>query len=608
MNILFPHKNVRKIQDDFIKDIVYCLENKKHLLAHAPTGLGKSAAILSTTIPFAIKNNLNVFFLTSRHTQHRIAIETIKKIKEKHNPDVKVVDLIGKKHMCLQNVETLTSQQFTEYCRDLVENKNCVYYNRLTNENKHSFETRNLLSSTKDKVLDVEEIISESRKCQLCPYEISLMKAKQANIMIMDYYHIFSPSISSSFLKKTEKNLAESIIIVDEAHNLPNRMREHLSAKITLNILERALKEAENLEIREFIEEIKKRLLTLSESMEEDEKLIKKENFLFDNYEEIIDKLEKIADVIREEKKRSYIGSVSQFLQVWQGRDEGFARILSKEIIDNKMHISLYYRCLDPSLLSKEVIDSAYCVICMSGTLTPLEMYSDLLGFKNPVMKTYQNPFPQKNRLNLLIPKTSTKFTKRSMGMYQEIARECASIVNLVPGNSIVFFPSYQLKEAVNVYFGSLCNKTTFYESKGISKQDKDELLDNFKREKNNGSVLLAVIGGNFSEGIDLPGDLLKAVIIVGLPLSKPDLETKELINYMDNKYSKGWDYAYIFPAMQKTIQAAGRCIRTENDKGVIVFLDERYAWNNYFKCFPPDFNINVTMLPLKRIEEFFSN
>ena len=608
MNVLFPHDSIRKIQDDFVNDLVDALKNKKHILAHAPTGIGKTSAVLSTTVPFAVKNNLTVFFLTSRHTQHKIAVETIRKIKEKYNPEIRVVDLIGKKHMCLQNVETLTSSQFTEYCRELVENNNCVYYNNLGKGNKLSFEARDLINSTKNKILDVNEIIEASKKCKLCPYEVNLLKAKEANVIIMDYYHIFSHSISSAFFKKTEKTLSESIIIVDEAHNLPGRMREHLSSKLTLNVLERAIKEAENYpETRKNLELIRKRLESLSNELTEGERLVKKLEFDFENLDDILTLLEKTADSVRDIKKRSYIGSVSQFLEVWRGRDEGFARILSKTKIDNKLIVTLSYLCLDPSLLSTEVIDSAYCVICMSGTLTPLEMYSDLLGFKNPTMKIYENPFPSSNRLNLIIPRTSTKFTKRSMGMYQDIARECSSIVNTVPGNSIIFFPSYQLKEAIKVFFNNLCSKTTFEESKGIFKIEKEELLENFKKSKDKGAVLLAVIGGSFSEGIDLPGDLLKAVIVVGLPLGKPDLESTELINYFDSKYSKGWDYAYIFPAMQKTMQAAGRCIRTEKDKGIIVFLDERYSWNNYFKCFPPDYNINVTMLPLKRIGEFFN-
>jgi DNA excision repair protein ERCC-2 len=606
MKVLFPHENYRKIQKDFIEDILTALKEKKHLLAHAPTGLGKSAASLATTLPYALENGLTIFFLTSRHTQHKIAIDTLKKIKEKHNVKIQVTDLIGKKHMCLvPGTDKLTSQQFTEYCKEAVENKTCQFYNKLKNGNKLSFETKTLLAKTEKQVLEVDELIEESRKSEVCPYEISILKAKNSNVIIMDYYHIFSPAISAAFLKKTEKILEESIIIVDEAHNLPLRMRDHLSAKLTMTMIERAITEANHYdEAKSYLEQIKQKLLKLAEIRTE-EKIIKKKEFVFEDQDKILIELEKIADIVKDIKKNSYIDSVVQFLEMWQGEDEGFARILRKGQYENKNYISITYRCLDPSLLSTDVIDSAHSIICMSGTLTPIKMYSEILGFKNPMLRTYENPFPKKNRLSLLIPKTSTKFTKRSMGMYQDIARECAGIVNTINGNCMIFFPSYQLRDSVNTFFQNLCQKTTYLEHKGISKNEKDELLENFKADKKTGSVLLAVMGGNFSEGIDLPGDLLKGVVVVGLALSKPDLETQELINYFDRKYSKGWDYAYIFPAMQKTIQAAGRCIRSETDKGVVVFLDERYAWNNYFKCFPPDFNIHTTLLPLKRIKEF---
>ena len=123
---------------------------------------------------------------------------------------------------------------------------------------------------------------------------------------------------------------------------------------------------------------------------------------------------------------------------------------------------------------------------------------------------------------------------------------------------------------------------------------------------KNVGAVLLAVAGGSFSEGIDLPGDLLKGVIIVGLPLAKPDLETQELINYYDKRFSKGWDYGYTAPALIKTLQSAGRCIRSETDRGIVVFMDERYVWQNYKKCFSSDLNIIIEKDPIKKIEEFF--
>ena len=150
--------------------------------------------------------------------------------------------------------------------------------------------------------------------------------------------------------------------------------------------------------------------------------------------------------------------------------------------------------------------------------------------------------------------------------------------------------------------------KSIFTEAQGMLKEEKEEMLKKFKSHKKQGAVMLAVSGANFSEGIDLPGDELRAVIIVGLPLSRPDLETKSLIGYYDERFGRGWDYGYIFPAMIKVVQGAGRCIRSETDKGVIIFLDERYSMSNYFRCFPKDYNVKTTKLPEEHIKKFFEN
>jgi DNA excision repair protein ERCC-2 len=242
----------------------------------------------------------------------------------------------------------------------------------------------------------------------------------------------------------------------------------------------------------------------------------------------------------------------------------------------------------------------------MSGTLTPTSMHKDILGFNDAEEKEYKSPFPKKNKLSLIIPQTTTKFTKRSEQQYERIAEIIAKVVNLIPGNSAIFFPSYFLRDSIYKYFNYKCKKTIIQEEPNLSKQDKQTILDKFHEYKKIGAVLLGVASGSFGEGVDLPGDLLKGVIVVGLPLDKPNLETKELINYYDRKFGKGWDYAYIFPAVTKTLQNAGRCIRSETDKGVTIFLDERYIWPNYYKCFPTDYDVKVTRKYEEEIKEFF--
>jgi DNA excision repair protein ERCC-2 len=139
-----------------------------------------------------------------------------------------------------------------------------------------------------------------------------------------------------------------------------------------------------------------------------------------------------------------------------------------------------------------------------------------------------------------------------------------------------------------------------------MNKEEKEALLEEFKANKDQGGLLLAVTGANFAEGIDLPGDLLNGVVVVGLPLAKPDLQTKKLIEYYDHKFGKGWDYGYTFPAFSKCIQSAGRCIRSETDKGAVIFLDERFAWPRYFECFPERIGLKVIKDYASEIEKFF--
>jgi len=234
-------------------------------------------------------------------------------------------------------------------------------------------------------------------------------------------------------------------------------------------------------------------------------------------------------------------------------------------------------------------------------------MYRDLMGFDNKtLLREYKNPFPEGNKLSLIIPDTTTKYTARDESMFKRIAGIIAGITNTVPGNTILFFPSYDLRDKVYIYFNKISSKTAFLEQRGLKKKEKNELLERFKCYKDVGAVLLATSSGNFGEGIDLMGDFLKGVVIIGLPLDRPNIETKALIDYYENKFKKGWDYGYILPAITRVMQNSGRCIRSETDRGIIAFVDERYAWESYRKCFPNDSNLKVTKNYLEEIDKFF--
>ena len=613
--LLFPHESIRQTQDKLIQDIQSAIKKKSHLVIHAPTGIGKTAAILSAVLTETKDKNINIFFLTPKHTQHRIVIDTIRKINQKHSINIQAIDLIGKKWMCaVDGSSLLLPAEFYDYCQDAIKKETCDFYNNFKNkQQKHAKESL-IQELIKLNPCHVEELTSLAKTKGFCPYEIASELGKTAKVIIADYHHILNPSIRELLLKRTDKLLSSSIIIFDEAHNLVKKSRELLTNKLTTQMLDSAIREAKEVRASGYVtgqlSDIKKLLEKLASAIpiQEHEKLLTKAAFAFEDYNEFKDNLLTISEEVKEIKKRSILASISHFLSNWPGQDEGFTRIIKKGFSKTgRPFISLNYNCLDPSLITRPIIQDSYTTIAMSGTLTPTSMYKDLLGYENVTLLEYSSPFPKENQLNLIIPGTTTKFTLRNKEMYEKIARYCSVLTNNIPGNSLLFFPSYQLRDEVYFYMETLSKKTTLLEQPNLNKQEKQELLEKFKQYKNQGAILLAASSGNFGEGIDLLGDLLKAVIVIGIPLQKPDLETQELIKYYDKRFSKGWDYGYTYPAIITALQNAGRCIRSETDRGIIIFMDERYTWQSYLKCFPKDKHFRITSEPLRLINEFFS-
>ena len=613
---LFPYETLRPIQEEMLRLIANQIKEKNHTVIHAPTGLGKTAASIAPTLKQALETGKTVFFLTSKNTQHKIAIETVRAINERHNKTILGTDIVGKKWMCIQpGVQLLKTGEFNEYCKALREDKQCVYFENLKKGESLTPETKLAISELEQQSpVNVETSVDVGKAHQLCPYELALLLAKKSNIIVTDYYYLFHPRIRENFLKKNEKELQDCIIIIDEGHNLPFRIKDLASEKISSILLKRAISECKKFGYHE-LQKILETLLSQFDSLisrNEEEAYFTKEKFIefvaqVVSYQELLDESYAIADHIREEQKSSAVGAVAAFLDAWLGKDEGFTRIITRKKGVREDNIQLSYRCMDPSVISREVIQQSAGTILMSGTLTPTQMYDELLGFPgNTAQVTLPSPFPQENRLNLIIAKTSTKFTTRSREQYINMANIITDIINDTPGNTVVFFPSYKIKEEVDLFLTKI-EKTVFHERQEMSKQEKDEMINKFRLYKKTGAALLAVVAGSYGEGIDLPGDELKTVVVVGLPLGKPDLETNALIKYYDKKFKHGWDYGYVFPAFNKIIQNAGRCIRSATDTGVIVFLDERFTWPRYYRCFPQTWNMKVSVDRYReKIQKFF--
>jgi len=617
----FPFKSMRPGQDLFFSDVKDTTLVGKHLIAHAPTGLGKTAAVLGACLKFAIEEEKTVFFLTPRHSQHNLIIETIKKIKEKTGIKLPCVDIIGKKWFCpVKGTEFLSNSEFSEFCRQLKEDEKCGYYNKVWNKLKLEDEVEEVLKRASSKSpLHAEELRQECKN--YCVHEIAILLGKKARVIIADYYHLFSPYVRNALLMKLKKNLEDAIIIVDEAHNLGARIRGLLTTKISNFSLVKSVNEA-----RDFNEEgLANLIIGVIDSLEKLALLLKNKEEIYvlerdlselleneiGDVDDFIARLKTVSLKVIKEKKKSSLSSLANFLEFWkseQTKSDAFTRIIKKAVTKrgNRL-IELSINCLDPSILSGEVFRDSFSSVLMSGTLTPQNMYRDILGLEKErtVMKTYSSPFPKKNRLVLIVPDSTTKYSRRTEKEFEKIASYCKNIINNCPSNLAIFFPSYDLRDTV-IKKVSNVSKKIIVEKKGMNKAEKSSLIEEFKR--NSPCVLAGCVSGNFAEGLDYPGKDLECVVIIGIPLGTPNLKTNALIKYYDKKFHRGWDYGYIFPAMNRTVQAAGRCIRSEHDRGVIILIDERYVWKNYLKCIPPEWTTKVTKSPQVLLRGFLGN
>ncbi len=624
--IQFPFSRVRPGQSEMLADVRSAFSDGHHLLAHAPTGIGKSAATIVPAVEACLSSGVTTtaFFLTPKHSQHRVVVDTLRLMKEKSGAAIAAVDLIGKRWMCpVDGAKELSSRDFQDYCASVRKDETCPYYGKTYKGSNGdlSVYAKSAVARIEDTgPLHAEEACEICAKAELCPYEVMVHVARRANFVICDYFHLFSESVRSSFLYKTGKSLDSSILIIDEAHNLPSRLRSVGSDVASEFMLNRAAREAEDAEsgLAQPMKEMSKSFMELGKKIPEGERevLLKKEDLAGVvesgsgmSYDDFLSELEELAESVREKHRKSFCGGMARFLKSWGGEDVGYARVLERSYLrSGREFLKLKYSCLDPALSASQVFGKARASVLMSGTLSPMKMYSDILGLdpSKAVLRKYESSFPSGNRLNVIVPSVTTKFASRSDEEFGKIALICSRTIREVPGSSAVFCPSYSIKEKISAAISKHLDGTILEERRGASKKERASLLRAVESSPN--GVLLGVSGGSFSEGVDYRKNSLKCVIIVGLPLEHPSLEVKALISYYDGRFpGRGWDYGYMFPAVGRAIQAAGRMIRSETDVGLAVFMDGRYTWKNYYKCFPPEMKFTITEDPAGVAKKFFS-
>ncbi|MGQ0797237.1 MAG: ATP-dependent DNA helicase, partial [Methanobacteriota archaeon] len=604
----WPFDRVREGQREFLDDARRALAEGAHLLAHAPTGIGKTAVALVASLDVALADGGLVLFLTSRQSQHRIAVETLKRVAAL-GARFASVDLIAKQAMCLQPDAPPHGRAFHAFCDEKVRARSCAFFTR---------NAEAVVAAVRQRPLHVQELVQAGRACGVCPHKVAMEASADATVVVCDYNYVFS-EIREPFLGRIGRDLGDLLLVVDEAHNLPDRSRAHLCGDLTIQDLARAAAEARDIDaeafqsLRAVMRSVERFLLPLR-----GERVAAKHEFL-DAVEEGLRRLpgppvgyadlaEAVAwagDEAARLGRTTVLPDVAEFLRTWRDRDEAILRLLV-----GGSQGRFAYRLLDPSVLSRPVFEAVRGSILMSGTLHPPEMYADLLGIEpsRRRVRRYASPFPKENRLLVVHPHVTTLYAKRTDAMHDATAREIASIASAVPGNVAAFFPSYELLAASLERLRGAAGKRLLVERPDWDKARRDATIQALRLARaDGGALLLGVQGGSLSEGVDYEDNLLRAVVVVGLPLSPPNVEVEALKDYYMRKFGpeRGYDYAYVFPAVNKVLQAAGRPIRSERDRAAIVLLEGRFLTPRYARYLPPSFAPRVSTAPASEVRLF---
>lgn len=596
--IYFRHERPRPFQKRLMADVYSAIAEGKNFMAHAPTGSGKTDSALSSALSYALEHGTDVFFLTPKISQHNLAIEVVNGIGQKHSLKIRAVDLIGKKHACIEpELSRLDGECLYHLC-DIKRKKNrCAFYNNICGKGPGGKE---------EAEREYEKIMKNYGHGKTHSEIVEIGKGRLlclgcgSNIIIGDYYHIVVPSIREVVFKKMGKRAENSIVIIDEAHNLASRARNYLTTSVNTIMLKKVEKEMRAIGCR--TSGLEQAFDGWAREMIEDRKELKitKEDFYgflnsFEN--DFFTSLEDAGVAyIHATGKKSAALRFSHFIQFWDDPMDCI-RILKKD----HFGYSLTRRMLDPSALTA-ILNETRSSILMSATLVPLEMHRDVLGMdKNrTIMKSYPSPFSPDSLRNIICSGVTTKFTERNEGNYMNIAGKINKIDDSTPGGVAVFFPSYYVMQQILPY---VKNPDISRQESNMKPSEIRATINDFRKK---GGLLCGVQGGSLAEGVDYSKGEIKTIIVVGIALDEMNIETNALIDYYETKFGRGWEYGYLYPGTIKALQAAGRGRRKETDRVAVVYMDERFKWKKYNWIFDRKEKTLITSQPEKHVSEFW--
>lgn len=591
----FPYP-YREGQRELVTSVYRTILRKKKLFIQAPTGVGKTMATIFPAVK-AVGEGLGdkIFYLTAK-TITRTVAEQAFQILKKNGLQYKVATLTAKEKICFCE-KAECNPDACPYAKGHFDRVNDAVYEMITTMEEMSR----------------ENIETQAKKHKVCPFEMGLDVSLWVDAIICDYNYVFDPN---AHLKRffSEGKKGEYLFLIDEAHNLVERGREMYSA---------VLYKEEFLQMKKAVryESVKltRQLAGCNQMLLE----MKRECQTYKEYNSISHFALKLLNVMNglqkflEEKEQvdeevlEFYFHVRNFLNIYEEVDENY--VIYTELEEGG-DFKLKLFCVNPAVKLQNFLSQGNSTVFFSATLLPIRYYKRLLSVETDDYAVYaHSPFKEANRLLVLGQDVSTKYTRRGYEMYERFAIYIKNVMQAKPGNYLVFFPSYRFMEEVRETFERYRTEEMccMIQEQNMNEQDREAFLQEFEAEREGSLAGFCVMGGIFSEGIDLTKERLIGAIIVGTGLPQVCYEREILKQYFERHGEDGFDYAYLYPGMNKVLQAAGRVIRTEEDRGVIALLDDRFLGRRYQEIFPREWKriayCNVETIGGK-IEQFWKN
>ena len=566
----FPY---REGQRDLAVAVYKTISRKKRLFIQAPTGIGKT---LSTIFPavqaMGAGKASKVFYLTAKTITRTVAEEAFRILRSR-GLVFTAVTITAKEKLCPME-KTECNPEACPYAKG--------HFDRV---NEAVFDILHL-----EQEMDRETVLRYAEKYRVCPFEFCLDISSWTDGIICDYNYVFDPNVR---LKRyfADGASGDYLFLVDEAHNLVSRAREMYSASVYKeDFLEvKRIIKGKSPRLERQLDRCNKLLLSMKREcgdwqfLEDVTGLAAGIMTAFSYMETFMEEFPEFPD---RETVLDFYFCLRDFLNVYEELD-GHYRIYEENREDGSFLVRLF--CVDPSRLLSRCMDQGASTILFSATLLPVRYYKTLLSGNQEDYAVYVNsPFPEENRLLMVAEDVSSRYTRRSPSEYRKVADYIRIVTQSRPGNYMVFFPSYQyMGEIEEILEEEPLKADLLVQGQGMGEAEKAEFLEEFEKERSHSLAAFCVMGGVFSEGIDLKEERLIGVIVVGTGLPMVCVEQEVLKGYFDETEEKGFDFSYQYPGMNKVLQAAGRVIRTPGDRGVILLLDDRFLRRDHLELFP---------------------